>query len=156
MLEVKIILYVYIEHFLSILRENIAHSQSKAQEQANEHQAKEAELLAHLERAQNEQRNAAHKCKGGWVTFILRCIHLMQALCNYGALVPTRTGAEAPEHGRRARCERSSPESDCDTSYQRKWQTVDSVAGKNANDPGKGNWFITVITITDQLRASGL
>lgn len=53
------------EHFLSILRENIAHSQSKAEEQANEHQAKEAGLLAQLESAQNEQRNAAHKCKGG-------------------------------------------------------------------------------------------
>ncbi|TWW80780.1 hypothetical protein D4764_01G0005950 [Takifugu flavidus] len=43
--------------------ENIAHSQSKAEEQANEHQAKEAGLLAHLESAQNEQRNAVHKCK---------------------------------------------------------------------------------------------
>lgn len=70
LLEVKIILYVCNEHFLSILRENIAHSQSKAQEEANEHQAKEAELLAHLESAQNEQRNAVHKCKGGWFTFI--------------------------------------------------------------------------------------
>ncbi|XP_029692276.1 coiled-coil domain-containing protein 89 isoform X1 [Takifugu rubripes] len=44
-------------------QENIAHSQSKAEEQANEHQAKEAGLLAHLESAQNEQRNAVHKCK---------------------------------------------------------------------------------------------
>lgn len=94
-------------NFLSILREKIGRSQSKALEEASEHQAKEAWLLDRLESAQKQQRNAAHKCEG---EPLLRCILLIQALLNDSVLVTIRTGAEATENGRRASCERSQPE----------------------------------------------